>query len=139
MDSMTLSISRPKTYKGFSYVMKTSWLTEQLDSIAFGGEIGLHYVTPSLNNVSHCMLIHAEYWLPNANVDHDRFYITSGVCQSHKRKELETIVKNIVIPQLVDWMVEVKGLPDNSPKKAGQHFWAEYINDELKIHTWIKN
>ena len=132
--TLSLSISRPKSPKGLSYVMKTSWLTETLDSIAFDGEISLNYYTPRLDNVSHCMLIRAEYWLPNINVDHDRFYITSGVCQSQKRKKMETIVKDVVIPLLVDWMVEVKGLPDNSPKKAGRHFWAEDINDELKIH-----
>jgi len=115
--------------------MKTSWLTERLDTIAFDGEVSLNYQTPTFDNVSRCMLINAEYWLPNANVDHDRFYICSGVVQSYKRKELESTIKDVVIPQLVTWMVEVKGLPDNSPQKVGRRFWAEYINDELKICT----
>ena len=136
MGNVTLSISKPKTYKGFSYVLKTSWLTEQLDSIAFDGVIDLLYFTPSLNNVSHCLLIRAEYRLPSTHVSHDRFYITVGVCQSQKRKELETIVKNVVIPQLVNWMVEVRRLPDNSPQKTNRRFWADYINDELKTHIY---
>ena len=135
MSNLMLDISRPKSPKGFSYVMKTSWLTEKLDAIAFAGEVSLHYYFPQLDNITRCMLIHAEYWLPNANVDHDRFYITSGVSQSHKRKELEGIVKDVVIPLLINWMVEVKNLPDNSPKKIGRCFIADYINDELIIKT----
>jgi hypothetical protein len=135
MSNLKLHIDKPKIRKGLSYVMKTSWLTEGLDSIAFDGDVGLNYYTPTLDNITHYMLIRAHYWLPNANVDHDRFYICIGVSQSQKRKELEHIVRNDVIPQLIDWMVEVKNLPYNSPKKAGRCFIADYIEGNLIIKT----
>jgi len=133
MSNLTLDISKPKPPKGFSYVMKTSWLTDSLDSIAFEGVISLRYYTPTFDNITHCMLIRAEYWLPNLHVDYDRFYVCVGVSQSHKRKELDIIVKGDVIPQLVNWMVEVKNLPYNSPKKSGRHFSADFIAGKLRI------
>ena len=136
MSNLTLHIDKPKLRKGLSHIMKTSWLTDGLDSIAFEGDVTLRYYNTSIfDSLAHCFLIRAHYWLPNANVDHDRFYICIGISQSHERKVLEHIVRTDVIPQLINWMVEVKNLPDNSSKKTGQCFTAEYIEGKLIIKT----
>jgi len=130
---MELIVNKPQTYKGFSYCMKASYLKEALDSVNFDGFIHLEYWTPQGNNTIYCQLIHAEYWLPNLNVNYERFFIRTGVCQSQRRKELEVVMKNSVIPELVNWMLEVQNLPSNSSKKENRFFLAYYINNNLQI------
>lgn len=130
-----LVVDKSKVYKGFSYFMKTSYLIDPLETIGFNGFIHLIYWIPQLDNITHCSLIQAWYWLANPNVDYNRFYIRTGVVQSHRRKDLEMIAKEQVIPQLVDWMLEVDRLPDNATFKEGRTFMASYINNELKINS----
>jgi len=129
---MELTIDKDKLYKGLSYPMKTSFLKEALESAGFDGHVHLQYWIPQ-GDKSLCRLIYADYRLVNMRVENERFFIRTGACLSQQRKALEQIMKESVIPELVSWMIESQNLPDDSTRKTGRRFFANYENGDLSI------
>lgn len=130
---MTFDIEKPKAWKGLSYVLKSSMLKDEI--IARGVDCNVHliYWTPQRNNQTNYSIIEAEYWLPNQNVDHTRFYIRSGVVPSIDRKKAETILVNEILPKLIDWMENQIKTPIESTNRPGM-FCAFYKEGELILN-----
>jgi hypothetical protein len=111
---MTFVIKKEKTWKGLSYVLKSSVLKNEIIARGLDCYIYLNYWTPQMNNETAWPLIEAEYLLPNANVDHSRFHIRTGVVPSAERKNAEIILINEVLPRLIEWMTKKINQPVNS-------------------------
>ena len=126
-------IEKPKTRKGFSYALKTSYLKTEVESHGLDCNIILVYWTPGGDNTTDCSLIEAEFWVPNQNVDEYRFYIRAGVVPSTERKKAEAILINEVLPNLVEWMAREINQPSNYTKVPGK-FSASYRNGELVLN-----
>jgi len=101
---MDFYIQKPKTWKGLSYVLKSSILKDEIISREIECNVHLIYWTPQRNNQTDCSIIEAEYWLPNRNVDDGMFYIRTGVVPSSERKKVEISLINELLPKLIDWM-----------------------------------
>lgn len=130
---MVINISKPKTWKGLSYVLKSSLLINELELNGMDCYVDLNFWTPQQNNRPEWSLIEAEYWLPNSNVDYGRFYIRTGVVPSPDRKVAENIFINEVLLQLVKWMKIQVTIPVNSTNRPGM-FYAFYKNGKLFSH-----
>lgn len=130
---MKFEIEKPKTWKGLSYVVKSSWLIDEISSRGIDCNIHLIYWTPQGDNQTNCSIIEAEYWLPNRNVSYPRFYIRSGVVPSKERKKVETIFLNKVLPKLMDWIKVQSELALDSNLRP-EMFCAFYKNKKLVIN-----
>ncbi|BDD03880.1 hypothetical protein [Aureibacter tunicatorum] len=130
---MTFDIEKPKTWKGLSYVLKSSILKDEITSRGIECNVHLIYWTPQLNNQTDCSIIEAEYWLPNQNVEHGRFYIRSGVVPSSERKKVETILINEVLPKLIDWVEIQVNTSIEATHRPGM-FCAFYKEGELILN-----
>lgn len=102
---LEVHIEKAKVGKGRSYVIQTSWLIPLVEEIQGSIEFALsvNYVHHQNKNGS-VWIIHADFWLPNANVDHHRFHITPGFVKSEERKATVEVMKSTIIPELVEWM-----------------------------------
>ncbi len=128
---MELSIEKPKTYKGLSYVLKSSLLKNALEET--GLELNVHLVFWTPQELG--PILSAEYWLPNNNVPYDRFYIRAGVVKSEDRKVAQTLMEDVIIPDLVRRIQTIKSLPEDSSKlKSGWFFDANFVDGVLKIN-----
>jgi len=58
----------------------------------------------------------AFYWLPNENVDYDRFYIRTGAVETKDAHNAREYMENKVIPEFITWANQIISLPSNSPK-----------------------
>ncbi|GAB3533044.1 hypothetical protein GCM10027443_17740 [Pontibacter brevis] len=130
---MKFEIEKPKTRKGLSYVLKSSFLKDAITSRGLDCNVVLVYRTPGGGNTEDCSLIDAEYWVPNQNVDEYRFYIRAGVVPSTERKKVEAILLDEVLSRLVDWMASELNQPPKSTKLPGK-FRASYRNGELVLN-----
>ncbi|WP_018343626.1 hypothetical protein [Cytophaga aurantiaca] len=131
---MRFDIEKPKTWKGLSYILKSSVLEDAIISNNLDCNVHLIYWTPQRDNKTDCSLIEAEYWLSNQNVDYARFYIRTGVVPSSDRKKAETLFTEHVLPNLIDWMKHKITLPNNSSISSGM-FCAFYKNGNLVIEN----
>lgn len=132
---MRFEVEKPKTWKGLSYPLKTSLLKDAVEAAEIDCNIILHYWTPQPvpggDTILQCF-----YWLPNANVDYDRFYIRAGVVKSEKRKAAQDLLIEKVIPRFIEWMLKIKSLPPDSAKlKPNLYFNAVFEDDEVKIFS----
>ncbi len=64
------------------------------------------------------------YWLPNENIDYDRFYIRTGTVKSSLRHEAKERMEQEIIPEFIIWSKQIIALPENSTKlKHNLHFY----------------
>ena len=129
---MTFSVNKPDTWKGLSYVLKSSRLKDAIVDAGLDCYVNLRFWTPQQDHKKDCSLIQAEYWLPNPYVHHTRFYIRTGVVPSMERKAAEAVMMAEVIPQLVDWMGKQLAEPLNSRQRPGM-FCAYWRDGKLVI------
>lgn len=127
---MTFDIEKPKTWKGLSYVLKSSMLKDEIIARGIDCKVHLIYWTPQRNNQTDCSIIEASYWLPNQNVDYTRFYIRSGVVPSRERKKVETIFVHEILPKLINWMENQVKTPIEATNRPGM-FCAFYKEGKL--------
>jgi hypothetical protein len=104
-----MKIEKQKLPKGFSYALKTSMLERAFIETKITIDTHLIYSNSEI-------FFDAHYWIPNKNVDYYRFYIRAGHVQSGRRKEAMIFMKNIVIPEFIEWAKELVSLPENSTK-----------------------
>ncbi len=130
---MKFTVEKPKLQKGLSYVLKTSLLKDALEATGLELNIDLIYWNPyRIPNGE--TILECHYWLPNENVDHDRFYIRAGTVKSENRKIAQELLKKEVIPKFVDWIIKIKSLLQNSTAlKHNMYFNAVFKNDSVKI------
>jgi hypothetical protein len=129
-----MTIEKPKLPKGLSYALKTSILQEAIESAGLDCHINLNYWTPQKvpggDTILECF-----YWLPNANVDHDRFYIRAGSIKSEQRKTAENLLREKVIPVFIKWMKKIKSFPPDSPRlRHNLYFNAVFIDNDVSIY-----
>lgn len=130
---MEFIIEKPKTWKGLSYILKSSILQNAIVSKGLDCYVHLIYMTPQGDNHINCMLINAEYWLPNQNINYCRFYIRTGVVPATERKIVSQILNEEVLPLLLDWMEAQINKPLNSTTlRSG--FYAFYKDSKLVIN-----
>ena len=125
---MKFDIEKPKTYKGNSYVLKSSVLKNKIEETGLDCNVHLVYWTPKSGG----SILTAEYWLPNKRIEYDRFYIRSGVVNSEDRKHAAELLENKIIPILIDRIKFIKNESQNSTKvKHGLFLESNYIDGEL--------
>ena len=103
-----MEIEKSKLPKGLSYPLKSSALAGALESAGIFVNVHLIYC---INN----SLFEAFYWLPNANVEHDRFYIRTGSVSSQSSANAKNHIESVVIPEFIEWANYILSLPSNSP------------------------
>jgi hypothetical protein len=103
-----MHIEKSKIPKGLSYPLKSSVLANALNAACI--TVQVHLIYNSRNN-----FFEAFYWLPNENVDHDRFYIRTGSVASQDSMKAKDHMESIVIPEFIKWANDILSLPDNSP------------------------
>lgn len=120
---MNLTIDKDKLPKGSSYVLKTSVLQKVIEESGVDLNINLIYCGPP----SKMPIFEVHFWLPNANVSYDRFYIRTGFVQSKHRKKISDLVNLIVLPEFIKWASYLVNLPINSTERKQElMFVAEY-------------
>jgi hypothetical protein len=131
---MRFTIEKPKLQKGLSYALKTSILKEAIEATGIDCNIDLDYWNPYRIPVGETIL-ECHYWLPNENVDYDRFYIRAGTVKSENRKIAQELLKDEVIPQFIDWLSKIKSLPENSTKlKHNMYFNSVFKDNSVEIY-----
>lgn len=132
---MRFEVEKPKTWKGLSYALKTSLLKDAVEAAGIDCNIILRYWTP-MPVAGGDTILQCFYWLPNANVDHDRFYIRAGTVKSEKRKAAQDLLIEKVIPRFIDWMLKIKSQPPESAKlKHDLYFNAVFEDGKVKIFS----
>ena len=130
---MRFDIDKPKLRKGLSYVLQTSILKDAIEAAGIDCNINLHYWNPYKIPVGETIL-ECFYWLPNENVDYDRFYVRAGTVQSENRKIAQELLKIKAIPKFIDWIIKIKSLPANSTSlKHNSYFNAVFRDNEVKL------
>lgn len=130
MTTLPLTIEKPKVRKGLSYALKTSWVEQALRDARVECPASLHYWTPQSGG----SLLQAFYWLPDANVPHDRVYIRAGTVDSVRRQDAALQLQNRGLPAFVQWLRTVASLPRNSPVLHQKPmFDAAYMNGRLQV------
>ena len=130
---MGFTIEKPKLSKGLSYPLQTSMLKDAIEETGIDCNIDLHYWNPNRIPVGETIL-ECFYWLPNENIDYDRFYVRAGTVKSKNRKIAQELLKEKVIPNFIEWIKKIKSLPVNSTKlKHNMYFNAVFKNNEVKI------
>src|SRR5688500_16704966 len=104
---MNFTIEKPKLKKGLSYALKTSILKDAIEESGIDCNIDLNYWSPYDIHVGETIL-ECHYWLPNENVDYDRFYVRAGTVKSENRKVAQELLKEKVIPKFIDWISKIK-------------------------------
>ena len=127
---MRFEIEKPKVRKGFSYALQSSMLKEAIDGGGLDCNVHLVYWTPQLLG----SIVEAHYWLPNENVDYDRFYIRAGVVRAEERAESKAWLSEVAIPELIRRMTFIMQLPTGSnQREAGLFFDALRVNGQFVI------
>jgi len=130
--TVKFEVNKPRTWKGLSYILKSSILQNEITARGLDCNVHLIYRTPQGDNQTDWLLFEAEYWMPNQHVDHCRFYIRTGVVPTSQRKKVVDILNNEVLPKLVDWMEIQICKPQNSTDRGG--FYAYVKKMELILN-----
>jgi len=112
-----MKIDKDKIPKGSSFALKSSILLKAFEKSKITTETHLCFIN---NNK---ILFDAHYWLPNKNVDYFRFYIRTGVVPSNRRKEAKEFLEKEVIPEFIEWAVNLINLPGNSTKLLTEKYF----------------
>lgn len=132
---MKFETEKNKIRTGLAYPLKTSMLKNAIENSNIDCNIHLIYWTPKQHDDSYNIL-ECEYWLPNKNVDYDRFYIRAGVVKSEDRKKVEILMKNEVIPVLIEFIQKKKSEPINSTVKSQpSYFKAVFVGNKIVINS----
>ena len=128
---MQFNIEKPKTYKGLSYVLKSSFLQNAIEEAQLDLNVHLVYWTPQKIG----SILSADYWSPNENVAYDRYYIRAGVVKSEDRKLAQLLMVDIIIPDLIHRIKLREAEPiDSTRVKKGWFFDATYEQGILRIN-----
>ncbi len=136
---MILKINKPKAPKGFSYVLKSSFLKNALESNNIEISTFITYWKPqkisSGDNIFECNIRRKD-----KRVDHDQLLIRTGTVESKNRKDAEELLIQKVIPKFIEWIKKAESLPDNSTllREFGG-FYAFYKDGEVNIDCSNEN
>jgi hypothetical protein len=133
---MKFEVEKPKIQNGLSYVLKTSMLKDAVEATGLDLNIHLIYWNPYRIPIGETIL-ECHYWLPNENVDYDRFYIRAGTVKSENRKIAETLLKEEVLPKFIDWIKDLKSLPKNSTKLKNNLYFNAIFRENKVIYQHI--
>jgi len=104
-----MNIEKERLPKGLTYPLKSSLFERELASAGITTHVSLLYG-------SRHVLFEAFYWLPNKNVDYDRFYIRTGSVDSSDSKRAKEYLECSVIPDFIDWARDIVLLPTDSTR-----------------------
>jgi hypothetical protein len=130
---MRFDIDKPKLRKDLSYALKTSILKDAIDASGIDCNIHLNYWNPYDIPAGETIL-ECFFWLPNENVDYDRFYVRAGTVKSEDRKIAQELLKEKVIPKFIDWIRNTTSQPANSTAlKHNAYFNAVFKDSAVTI------
>jgi hypothetical protein len=114
-----MRVDKSKLPKGMSWPMKTSLMSEALQSAKIVLDVQLNYVVSR-------RFFDAEFWPPNPNVQYERLYITVSAIPAEQARKVREFVEGTVIPDFITWVQGIVSLPTNSPvRREKQHFHYE--------------
>lgn len=127
---MDNTIDKAKLPKGMSYILKTSELQNAMAGSDTTVKLHINYRYNKIwNRVFDC-----KYWLPNANVDHRRLYVTTLAVRVADKQQITEEFLSVVLPQFIKWVDMLNALPDNSSfLKRGVAFTTTFINEKLLV------
>jgi hypothetical protein len=129
---MNWTVEKAKAAKGQSYILKTSGLQAILADA--GVTCAVHLTYRSSQQPLDVTLLDCHYWLPNARIPYERFYITTASVAFENRKAAAELLKIQVIPALIKWMQEIVRQPENSTSiRHDMVFRARLAHDQLSI------
>ncbi|UOQ70836.1 hypothetical protein [Hymenobacter cellulosilyticus] len=131
---MRFTVQKPPSPKGTGYAMKSSVFQNAL--LARGIDCNVHLVFSPAKpdplvgyNVVNC-----DYWLPNARVEYDRFYLVIGSVPAQEAKAVKLAMENQVLPALLEWIIQIKRLPENSTfLTRGLQFRAGFVGGQVTL------
>ena len=125
-----ITVTKPKLGKFRSYVLQTSILETALIEAGIKSAVSLHYWTPQHDG----SVLLAEYWMPNANVDHRRVYLRAGSIPRSDRADALEQLQATAIPAFVTWLTRLERLPDEASVLFAQPwFEATYSDKQLTV------
>lgn len=131
---MIFTVEKPKTWKGYSYPLKTSLLKDAIEKAELDSTFHLKYWTTQLHDETYNIL-ECHFWPASVNVNYDRFYIRAGVVKSQDRKIAEDYLRMEIIPKLIFFMKSKILLPDNSTElKQDSYFKAVFAENKILIN-----
>lgn len=110
---MNFDIEKPKTKKGLSYVLQSSAITEVFEKLGLDFNVIIRYWTPHKIDTP-CYIFECELWLPNQNVNFERYYITIAAVKTEYKLPSKLLIEQEVMPQFIAWLENIIQLPDNS-------------------------
>ncbi|TGE23441.1 hypothetical protein [Hymenobacter metallicola] len=129
---MNWTVEKAKVAKGQSYVLKTSDLQAVLTNA--GITCAVHLIYRSSHHPQDVTLLDCHYWLPNARVPHERFYISTTSVAFENRKLAADLLQTQAIPALIKWMQEIVRQPENSTAvRHNMEFRARLVDGHLSM------
>ncbi len=127
---MEMNIHKTKLPKGKSYAMRSSVLQKALDEAGIDMVIQLRY-SEKLNSSENRPFFSAEYILPAPGRDHELFIIRVDSVDSSSAKRSKMYMDEEVIPEFIEWAIEMLALPAESTKlsldiSSGSEFIREF-------------
>ena len=124
------SITKPKTPKGYAYILKSSQLNRLLSDNDLSVHIALSYWIPQKTG----SVFEVHFWQPNEKVPYPRLYIRAGALRKEDAAAAREALINEVFPQFIKWADNILKLTDNSPKQNEEpYFNAVYEDGRIKI------
>ena len=131
---MRFDIEKSPAPKGTGYALKSSMLQNALTARGIDCNVHLVYSPSRPDPVAGYNVLECFYWLPNRNVEYDRFYIRIGTVLSVDGKAVLSAMQTLVIPALLDWIDKIKKLPaDSTLLKKDMRFAASFCQGIVGI------
>lgn len=128
---MIQSISKDKLPKDYGYVLQSSYFESVLKENGIGTHTDLIY---TFSNQSVVYIFEVFYWMPNANIPHERLYVRAGAVSKMNIRPARNELAKTVIPRFLDWIIPILNAPTDSPiKQYNKSFCANYSDGVLSI------
>lgn len=130
---MPFSTTKDKIPKGFAYLLKSAALQEALLARGVSTDVHLAYMMSQGKGPQH-LLVDGFFWLPNAHVAHDRFYLRTWAVPLAVYPRAHDLLHREALPQLLAWMAHLQALPaDATQRRHNLHFSALLHQDKVLI------
>lgn len=110
---MQLTIYKARLPKGLSYVLKTSQVEDALSPLDIDINVQLNFRVSRAGETG-TRIFECYYWLPNANVPYNRFYINIGTVHHDDKILAASLMTTTAIIAFTKWVKFIALLPANS-------------------------
>ena len=123
-----MHITKAKLAKGMGYPTKSSALSEALDAAGITLSASLHY--------HHARgFFAARFWPPNANVAHERLYMTIGSVTAARLTPARRYFDCAVIPELMSWIRSIVAQPHDAPMRREEQVFFRSLPADLSMYA----